>query len=206
MDAFSLWNKHAHTYLRQYGEDPSYDAWYAAWYAHLPHQGRVLEWGCGPGIMAHRVLARRSDLVWLGYDPAEAMVALAAEHVPGAHFEVKHTSEAWPPGPFDGVAAAFLIPYLNPSQLQDFLRQTTGVLRKHGAVFLSWIDQDGMDASAVEVNGAGDQMTVNYHSEHAVKQALALEGFHIAAAHACPAPPSKKGQVYRAVVAILQHD
>ena len=206
MEDFSIWNTYARQYLTNYGEDPTYDAWYQAWQRHLPQGGKVLEWGCGPGIMAKRVLNSRPDLHWLGLDAAEAMVEAAREWVPNAQFETKNANDTWPQGPFEGVAAGFLAPYLSRAELGDFLVCAKTSLKRGGALFLSWIETEVADQTVMETNSTGDQMIMHYHSLQTVQGLLENQGFHITDTAKFQPKNEKMVQWYRGVVAILQHD
>lgn len=157
------WNRHAKRYLDLFGNETQYDAWYAAWAAHIPLGGAVLEWGCGPGILAHKVMHARPDLHWLGLDVAPAMVELARQHAPHAQFEVRMTRDPWPQGPFHGLAAGFLLPYLNDEAMQHFIAQTHQHLLPGGMAFISWLDM-GLDESRTEFNSYGEAMTVHYRT------------------------------------------
>jgi len=52
----------------------------------VPAGGRVLDVGCGSGLLAHRLLAEGYAVT--GIDASPAMIELAREHAPGASFEV----------------------------------------------------------------------------------------------------------------------
>jgi trans-aconitate methyltransferase len=173
-----IWNAHAELYLQRFGHETQYDDWYAAWAQSLPQGAAVLEWGCGPGIIAHKVLHARPDLHWLGLDVAPAMVEWARQHAPQAQFEVGMTLNPWPKGPFDGLVAGFLLPYLNEDELDHFILQTRHHLRPGGIGLISWLDS-GKDESRTEINSQSDAMPVHYRTPAAVANLANAAGFQL---------------------------
>jgi SAM-dependent methyltransferase len=170
-----IWNAHAELYLQRFGHETQYDDWYAAWAQSLPQGAAVLEWGCGPGIIAHKVLLARPDLHWLGLDVAPAMVEWARQHAPQAQFEVGMTLDPWPNGPFDGLVAGFLLPYLNDAELHHFILQTQKRLRPGGNGLISWLDC-GKDESRTEINSQGEALMVHYRTTQWVEHNFSRVG------------------------------
>ena len=77
----------------------------------LPGRARVLDLGCGAGVLSTRVLAQRFDVV--GVDISEAQIGLARENVPEATFIHGDFAEIeLPEASFDGVTALYSISHV----------------------------------------------------------------------------------------------
>ncbi|WP_421735903.1 PIG-L family deacetylase [Cellulomonas sp.] len=108
------------------------DRWYeerkrALTLAALPdvRYGRVLEVGCGIGVLTEQLAGRADDL--LAVDVSAAAVERARERVPGVRVQVADVAAGVPEGPFDLVVLSEVGYYLDRSTLVRVL----GELRAH---------------------------------------------------------------------------
>src|SRR6185436_548518 len=98
---------------------------------------RVLELGCGTGLVTRHLGATGADVVAL--DRAPAMLAAARRRAPHAAFIAGDVRAAAVEGPFDRVVLAFILHELAPDVRADVLRRSADVLAPEGSIgILEW--------------------------------------------------------------------
>lgn len=115
------------------------DRWYekrkrALTLAALPdaRYGRVLEVGCGIGVLTAQLAEHADDL--LAIDVSAAAVERARERVPGARVEVADVASRVPTGPFDLVVLSEVGYYLDRPTLARVLRELRAQLAPGGTL------------------------------------------------------------------------
>ncbi|MEJ5999898.1 class I SAM-dependent methyltransferase [Paucibacter soli] len=186
----------AERYRDKYMDLDLYDAGYARFGALLPAgPARVLDAACGPGNVAHYLLAQRPELELLGIDLAPRMVALAQAAVPSARFMVHDCRRmAELAGPFDGIVCAFGLPYLSAAEAAEFIAAAAAQLRPGGALYLSAMEGRPEDSGLETSSGSGAQAFVHYHEAAALQQALSANGLRLLELQRMPAPPGASKQ------------
>jgi SAM-dependent methyltransferase len=101
----------------------------AAFIAALPKGARVLDFGCGPGVMAGRMAAEGVSV--LATDAVPEMVDMAAEH-PGVEARVARFDEIDGESEFDGVWANFSLLHAPRDDLPRHLCAIRRALRPGG--------------------------------------------------------------------------
>jgi cyclopropane fatty-acyl-phospholipid synthase-like methyltransferase len=107
-----------------------------AFIAGLPDGSRVLDLGCGNGVPATRVIARRH--VVTGVDISPEQIARAKSNIPAASF---HRADArdidFPPHSFDAVVALYLIDNVPAIDYPALFRKLAGWLKPGARILLS---------------------------------------------------------------------
>jgi SAM-dependent methyltransferase len=97
----------------------------------LPPGASVLELGCGAGVPATRLLARRFQVT--GVDLSARQIALARQHVPRARFlQADMAGLDLPPESYDGVAAFYALFHLPRERHPQLLVNIASWLRPGG--------------------------------------------------------------------------
>lgn len=98
---------------------------------------RVLELGCGTGLVTRHLVATGADV--LAVDGAPTMQHRARRRAPGATFEHRDVRDGLPDGPFDAVVLGFVLHELDPATRAELLRGCTARLSPSGRVgVLEW--------------------------------------------------------------------
>ena len=104
---------------------------------HLADGARVLELGCGAGVPATALLARRFDV--LGVDISAAQLALAAQRVPTAAFrKADMTRLDLPAASFDAVTAFYCFNHIPRAEQQPLLAKIARWLCPGGLLLASF--------------------------------------------------------------------
>ena len=103
----------------------------------IPAGGRVLDVGCGSGLLARRLLAEGYAVT--GIDASPAMIELAREHAPGASFEVVRLPTHAQPGAHRSlpesdavVSTGHVLNYLDAGEIPQALAELAQALRPDG--------------------------------------------------------------------------
>lgn len=114
---------------------PDMDRFYGAVTDAFPEQSeRVLELGCGTGILTARIRRTHPDTAVICIDNSKAMLAAARQK---PELEVVtlmqgDIREPWPDGPFDAVVSTFCLPALEPDEQRRVLGRAYDNLRPGG--------------------------------------------------------------------------
>lgn len=169
--AVQIFDEAANSYALKYADVSTYDPAFQRFAAALPQRGRVLELGCGPGNATARLLNLRPDLDWLATDLAPNMLAEAQKRHISARFELRDAKNPIRTGEaFDGIFAAFLLPYFDDDQLRRLLSQSHAAMSTSGLLLLSFMEADAA-LSGWETGSGGQRIYMHYRSAQAVIQA-----------------------------------
>ncbi|MFJ5516847.1 class I SAM-dependent methyltransferase [Streptomyces griseoluteus] len=104
-------------------------------------QGRLLDNGCGTGIVTRWMAGARPGLRVTGVDLTPAMVGRAAARVPGAVVRGDSRQLPFGDGAFDVVTSVWLLHLLDdPADLRAVLRECARVLRP-GGTYVTTVDK-----------------------------------------------------------------
>jgi ubiquinone/menaquinone biosynthesis C-methylase UbiE len=171
------WNKMATLYENKFMHVDIYNKSYDAILDALPNKNaKILEIGCGPGNIAHYLLAKRPDLDFFGTDIAPNMVELAQKNNPQARFAVLDIREINQlNSKYDGIICGFCLPYLTQADGFQFLAQCSRLLEKNGVLYISFVEGEPKD-SGFKTNNTGDRVFFNYYKLEDLKKELSTCG------------------------------
>jgi 2-polyprenyl-6-hydroxyphenyl methylase/3-demethylubiquinone-9 3-methyltransferase len=110
--------------------------------ARVPHEGRLLEVGCGHGLFANEAALRHPDLQVLGVDPSPAKIAWARSTVgarPNVVFREQRLEDVTERG-FDAVAVLDVLYLVPRAEWCGFLSACRERLRPGGRLLLKEVD------------------------------------------------------------------
>ena len=123
----------------------------------------LLEIACGPGNITRYILSKNPSLTILGIDLAPKMVELAKLNCPEASFEVMDCRQISSlKNKYDGIIVSFCLPYLNKSELENLVKDISGLLQPGGKLYLSTIEGDYKNSS-YKKGSTGDEIFLHYY-------------------------------------------
>ncbi len=141
------------------------------------NQTKVLELGCGPGMISRYLLSKRPDLKILGTDVSENMVSLARKNNPNAKFQQLDCREISSLNQkFDAILIGFCIPYLNSTDVSKLIVDSFEMLYKNGLIYISFVNGDG-SLSGLKTGSSGDSIYFYYHQTERIAKKLIKTGF-----------------------------
>jgi 2-polyprenyl-3-methyl-5-hydroxy-6-metoxy-1,4-benzoquinol methylase len=124
---------------------------------------RVLDIACGPGNIARYLLGKFPDMNLLGIDLAPSMIKLARVNNPNANFQVMDSRNIQElEQNFDGIIAAFVLPYLDKSEVISLVANISQLLTSNGILYLSTIEGRPED-SGLRKGSTGDEVYQHYY-------------------------------------------
>ena len=163
-ETIETWNKVAELYQEKFMYMTIYNESYDFLCQQLDPCAKVLELGCGPGMITKYLLSKKPQLQILGTDLAPNMIDLAKKNIPNAVFQVMDCRDiANLDRKFNAIVAGFCIPYLTPSEVKLFIKDCTELLESNGLFYVSFVPGDESQ-SHWQVGSSGDRVYFNYHS------------------------------------------
>ena len=141
---------------------------------------RVLELGCGTGLVTRHLCA--ADVEVVAVDQAPAMLAAARRRAPQAAFVTGNVSSTAIDGEFDRVVLAFILHELAPEARVDVLRRSASVLAPEGSIgILEWARPAGRIGGRVwaSVVGVIEPPVAHDVLGHGLDDAVAAAGLAI---------------------------
>ncbi|MDR3607928.1 MAG: class I SAM-dependent methyltransferase [Oligoflexia bacterium] len=118
---------------------------YSKMASQLPNEGRILDLGCGHGLLSLTLaLAEpKRDVIGIDHDSERVRLAqVAAEGVSNLHFE-RGSLLAPPPGPWHGIAAIDVFHYFEPRVQNTILGHLRETLGPDGVFIMREVDPEG---------------------------------------------------------------
>lgn len=146
-------------------------------------KAKILDIACGPGNMAHYLLQHQPQYELLGIDLAPQMLELAKINNPQAQFQcmdirnilqLKQT--------FDGIMAAFCLPYLNQQEAKDLIAHGAQLLNPQGVLYLSTME-DAYEQSRPIKGSSGDEIFIHFHQADYITEAMSQNGLTVLYTH-----------------------
>lgn len=139
----------------------------------------ILETGSGPGNICHYILQKHPGWKWLGTDVAPAMVELANNNNPAAHFEVMDARDiAKIDRSFDGIISGFCLPFLSQEDCSRFFKDSNLLMPGKGVLYLSFVEGNYED-STLKTGSTGQSTYFHYHPMPVIEAQLQEAGFAI---------------------------
>ena len=121
---------------------PDMESFYGAVTDVLPEESmRVLELGCGTGILTARIRGTHPDTAIICIDNSETMLEVARQktELSGVTLTQKDIRDPWPEGPYDAVVSTFCLPALEPDEQRTVLKRAYDVLHPGGGCSMGWL-------------------------------------------------------------------
>lgn len=133
MDSVLDYDKEAESYDHLRGGEPRARAAADTVLGLIPERGRLLDNGCGTGIVTRHLAEARPGVRVTGVDLTPAMVEKAAARVPGTVVCADSRRLPFPDGVFDVVTSVWLLHLMDdPADLRAVLGECARVLRPGG--------------------------------------------------------------------------
>jgi ubiquinone/menaquinone biosynthesis C-methylase UbiE len=105
---------------------------------HITGNQKVLEVGCGPGVLAHQMAAKASSVTAVDFNIGMIDHAKETYQLPNLLFQSSLATDLkYEKGEFDSVVSTFMVSELRPLEQQTFLRSAWRVLKPHGKMYLA---------------------------------------------------------------------
>jgi len=136
------WNSSAKLYQEKFMDLTIYDASYFLFCQQFSQKNpSILEVGCGPGNVTKALKNLRDDFEITAFDYAPNMIELAQMNVPNCKFQVKDVRKIAEFKPyFDGIISGFCLPYLNPKEFSQFLKDAHNLMQSRGWMYFSLVE------------------------------------------------------------------
>ena len=178
--SIEVWDKVATDYAKKFMDLDLYNESYDDFLRRLPKgTARVLEVGCGPGILTRYFLDKSPGLDVMGIDFSPAMIQCAKRLSPQATFQVMDARNisSLPVG-FEGIAAGFILPYLSEVDRENFLVNCSKLLSPGGVLYLSYVPGPAERSGYLE-GSTGDRLFFHYLETPALTNNLNDRGFDL---------------------------
>ncbi len=103
--------------------------------AYVPEKGRLLDFGCGPGIYMKML---NTDYEVEGIDVSEAMIASAKEQLPGNTFYHGNFLLTDFPKSYAAIYSISVLEYVPVSKIDEFFRKCALLLDQQGIIFIQY--------------------------------------------------------------------
>lgn len=137
--------------------------------------GQLLELGCGPGNVTKYLLNKCPALQLLATDLSPEMLKLAQANNPTIRTQLLDCRQIGTlEQQFVGLVAAFVLPYLSPTEARAFISATANRLSVGGVLYLStMVGPASLSGWQGPSDGSADRLYMYYHEEESLLQYLA---------------------------------
>ncbi|MFZ7116804.1 MAG: class I SAM-dependent methyltransferase [Bacteroidota bacterium] len=179
-ETFNTWNKVAKLYQEKFSGLRIYDRSYDEFYSTLKNKNaRLLDIGCGPGIITGYLLSKNPDLLIDGIDISPNMISLAQKNYPKATFQVMDSRDIKKiRQKYHGIICGFCLPYLSEHEATSLIKDVYDLLNENGTFYISFVDGDPVN-SGYKTASTGDRTYFNYYKTDFLIDKLTSAGFEI---------------------------
>lgn len=174
------WNNIAKLYQEKFMDLDLYNTTYDYFCAIISNENAsVLDIGCGPGNITKYLLSKNPSYKITGIDYAPNMIELAKQNNPKAKFQVLNSKNISSlKQKFDGIICGFCIPYLTPSETQQFISDCSDLLNEKGVLYLSFVEGNS-ENSEFKTGSNGNRVYFHYYNSDFLESNLSKNNFKI---------------------------
>ncbi len=174
------WNNIAKLYQEKFMDLDLYNTTYDYFCAVISNENAsVLDIGCGPGNITKYLLSKNPSYKITGIDYAPNMIELAKQNNPKAKFQVLNSKKISSlKQKFDGIICGFCIPYLTPSETQQFISDCSDLLNEKGVLYLSFVEGNS-ENSEFKTGSNGNRVYFHYYNSDFLESNLSKNNFKI---------------------------
>jgi len=177
---FKTWDAIVLAYERQFMDLNLYDDSYELFLSSLDKpNARILELGCGPGMITRFMIQRFPDLNYTASDVSAQMINRAESNVPQVKFKVldcRNLSSI--KQQVDGVICGFTLPYLSKEDRLKLVSDCAGLLSDKGILYLSYVAGDQTEPVCM-TDKEGNSLYFYYHQTEEFKKELEVHDFEL---------------------------
>lgn len=165
----------------------------------------LLEIACGPGNITKYILSKNPTLTILGIDLAPKMVELAKLNCPEATFEVMDCRQISSlKTKYDGIIVSFCLPYLNKSELENLVKDISGLLQPGGKLYLSTIEGVHKN-SGYKKGSTGDEIFMHYYEFADIETIFSDAHLQIISEKRVSVPTNPNNDIDLIIIAVKQN-
>ena len=180
--AVDIFDKYALSYEDKYMSVEKYHASLDCFCSNLSSDNAsILELTCGPGNITKYLLDKISTLDILATDLSPAMLRLAEENNPSAHFQLLDCRSILDlKSHYDAIICGFGLPYISKEDALQMIKDASKALNPDGLLYLSTMEDDyaksGFKASSTDPN---EGLFMYFHQEDYLVQEIENSNFEI---------------------------
>lgn len=179
MDEKKTWNNVAQMYNDKFMSMDFYNASYDRFCSLLPPNAKVLEVGCGPGVITKYLNDKRPNLSIIATDYAPNMIEIAQQNVPNAEFQVLDARQLNTINQsFNAVVAGFILPYFAKEDVLAFFQMCNSLILNNGPLYFSFVEGKFED-SVIKKGGDGNELLFHYFERGFIDESLACNNFRL---------------------------
>ena len=177
---FKTWDAIALAYERQFMDLNLYNDSYELFLSTLDKpNARILELGCGPGMIARFMMQRFPDLNYTATDVSVQMIERAKLNVPQINIKVLDCRGlANVKQQFDGIVCGFTLPYLSKEDRLKLVSDSAALLSSKGVLYLSYVAGNQTEPVCM-IDNEGNSLYFYYHQAEELKKELAMHDFEL---------------------------
>lgn len=173
------WNNVAEMYNDKFMSMNFYNASYDKFCSLLPPNVKVLEVGCGPGVITKYLNDKRPDLSILATDYAPNMIEIAQQNVPNAEFKVLDARQLNTINQsFNAVVAGFILPFFTKEDVLAFFQTCNSLILNNGPLYFSFVEGKFED-SVIKKGSNGNELLFHYFEREFIGESLANNNFRL---------------------------
>jgi len=177
IQTIEAYNVSASNYKETIAKLDNYEQTYEYFSECLKENEFVLDLACGPANVS-QYLSRRKRLKITGLDLSPQMVQIAKQIIPEGTFVCSNIVEYESETKYDAAIIGFAIPYLNRSETETLIKNTSLNLKDNGYIYLSFMEGNKEGFEKPSFN-PGVEVYIYYHMKKSIELVLEKYGFRM---------------------------